>query len=763
MRECLRWANHSGVVWCARGLRAAVTLKGPDWHPIRLLSRMQLPLRVRDTNVVPTTEKPPLARTSTKSSVLNALDSNGSPQTASSSVYVHGVLIDERDFEDALDFDFNESDKEMEWSSSPPENKGRQVNTRSVNAHPGEVITIASSSSPEREACKEVDEGGETRERDGTARPKELKRPSSIVTDEEASSRADTDAKRHMSNMRRDALLESFNLAPAPARRSVSTGSVPDPKRQRVASSERRQRVASGESELARPQSEEIGPKRPLRVPGIFLSEEQQRVLKLVVQEGKCVFFTGSAGTGKSVLLREIIACLRKRHAASPDRIAVTASTGLAACNIGGVTLHSFAGIGLGKDPVDALVRRVRKNKKTLQRWLRTRVLVVDELSMLDGDLFDKLEELARKLRKNPAPFGGIQLVLTGDFFQLPPVPPASGQTARFCFEAQQWKKTVPHTIMLHHVFRQRDEEFVGMLNEMRLGALSRESIARFQKLARVPDYADGLVPTELFPTRSEVDTANAARMRALQGNVRRFVATDSSRITDENVRASLFANFMAPGTLDLKENAQVMLIKNIDDQLVNGSLGRVVGFMDEQVYYTTSKESGDAEMGDDDAAKRRALAKLKPAPTGREYPLVRFVLANGCTRDMLCHPESWTVEANGEAVATRVQVPLILAYAISIHKAQGQTLDRVRVDLGRVFEKGQAYVALSRATSQAGLQVLRFDARKVQAHPRVAEFYRSLSRVEQAASTAASAPKRSPFIFPVQRDEVREQKGLKH
>jgi ATP-dependent DNA helicase PIF1 len=192
------------------------------------------------------------------------------------------------------------------------------------------------------------------------------------------------------------------------------------------------------------------------QVARVFLSEEQQHVLDLVVEKKKSVFFTGSAGTGKSVLLREIITSLRKKYAREPDRIAVTASTGLAACNVGGVTLHSFAGIGLGKEPVAELVKKIKKNQKARHRWMRTKVLVVDEVSMVDGELFDKLEAIARQLRNNGRPFGGIQLVITGDFFQLPPVPD-KGKIAQFAFDASTWTTSVEYTIGLHHVFRQKD------------------------------------------------------------------------------------------------------------------------------------------------------------------------------------------------------------------------------------------------------------------------------------------------------------------
>lgn len=153
--------------------------------------------------------------------------------------------------------------------------------------------------------------------------------------------------------------------------------------------------------------------------------------------------------------MREVITALRRKYT-EHDHVAVTASTGLAACNVGGVTLHSFAGIGLGKEPVPDLVKKIKRNAKARTRWLRTKVLVIDEISMVDGELFDKLEAIARIIRNNGRAFGDIQLVVTGDFFQLPPVPDY-GKVARFAFDANTWCTAIEHTIGLTQVFRQRD------------------------------------------------------------------------------------------------------------------------------------------------------------------------------------------------------------------------------------------------------------------------------------------------------------------
>ena len=196
--------------------------------------------------------------------------------------------------------------------------------------------------------------------------------------------------------------------------------------------------------------------KRRETVAKVFLSDEQRLVLNLVAEQKRSVFFTGSAGTGKSVLLREAIKVLREKYKRESDRVAVTASTGLAACNVGGVTLHSFAGIGLGKEAVPELVKKIKRNQKAKLRWMRTKVLIIDEISMVDGDLFDKLEAIARAIRNNGRPFGGMQLVITGDFFQLPPVPDY-GRVSKFSFDAATWNTSIEHTIGLTQVFRQKD------------------------------------------------------------------------------------------------------------------------------------------------------------------------------------------------------------------------------------------------------------------------------------------------------------------
>lgn len=521
----------------------------------------------------------------------------------------------------------------------------------------------------------------------------------------------------------------------------------------------------------------------------ISLSSEQEHVLDMVVNQGQSVFFTGPAGAGKSVLMRAIIQELKRKYSKDPERVAVTASTGLAACNIGGITLHSFSGkqlpsplcfgiyiyihtrhpiptphlkmmhkssrgedeentnpeskgIGLGKEPASNLIKKIRRNPKAKNRWLRTKCLIIDEISMVDGDLFDKLSTIGRTMRNNGRPWGGIQLIITGDFFQLPPVPDSDKRDVKFAFDAATWSTSIDHTIGLTQVFRQRDPEFAAMLNEMRVGKISQKTVDAFKALSRPLKFDDGVDTAELYPTRAQVEASNEKRLRDLPGKAYRYEAMDSG---DPAIRDKLLVNMMAPKALELKVGAQVMLIKNLDESLVNGSLGKVIAFSDEKTFEMGNSAAFDDPMEDSMAKARRKLAAFSrdadsPA-SSHQYPVVQFISTGGVPRVLLCQPEEWKVELpSGEVQAKRNQLPLILAWALSIHKAQGQTLERVTVNLGKVFENGQAYVALSRATTQQGLRVLGFDRSKVMAHQKVVEFYEKLYSVADAAKVRPSS-----------------------
>jgi ATP-dependent DNA helicase PIF1 len=235
--------------------------------------------------------------------------------------------------------------------------------------------------------------------------------------------------------------------------------------------------------------------------------------------------------------------------------------------------------------------------------------------------------------------------------------------------------------------------------------------------------------------------------MKMLSGETYTYTADDSG-MADVHHRERILNNFMAPKELQLKKGAQVMLIKNMDQHLVNGSIGKVVNFSDNEMFAYRQEHEDEykaAYVDDGDSKEVRklrekihaAVYKNGTATRGKLLPVVAFQIPDGTTRQIIVQPEEWKSELpNGEVQAKRSQVPLILAWALSIHKAQGQTLERVKVDLGRVFEKGQAYVALSRATSQEGLQVTRFDARKVMVHPKVVTFYDQLVSISHVLGT---------------------------
>lgn len=377
-------------------------------------------------------------------------------------------------------------------------------------------------------------------------------------------------------------------------------------------------------------------------------------------------------------MLKEII----KRS--STTTTFVTALTGMAALNIGGMTLHKFAGIGLGTDKQEVLLEKV-KRAKAKRNWLHCRRLIVDEVSMLDPILFGKLDYIGRHMRRSlDRPFGGIQLVLCGDFFQLPPV--SRGGSAGLCFESKLWQEIFNDTNMveLRKVFRQEEEEFVSILREVRFNCLSDDSLARLESLQRPLDCSNDIIPTKLYSTNMDVDSVNERFLRELPGDPITFTAKDFPPDQTDEL-------FMAQHQLVLKVKAQVMLIKNLDSTLVNGSRG--------------------------------VVKELLPS---KNTVVVQFL--NGEVRAIT--PAEWTkaTAVGATTLAKRVQVPLKLAWAVTIHKSQGLTIDHLEVDLAGVFECGQAYVALSRARRLEGLRVLSLNPARIKSHPRVIEFYRHLA-----------------------------------
>ncbi|XP_037287780.2 pif1 DNA helicase [Rhipicephalus microplus] len=409
----------------------------------------------------------------------------------------------------------------------------------------------------------------------------------------------------------------------------------------------------------------------------VQLTLEQKTVLSAVLA-GRSVFFTGGAGTGKSYLLKHILSSL------PPQDAFATATTGIAAAQIGGTTLHSFAGVGTGTATVEVMMQRAMR-PPWVNYWRRCKVLVVDEVSMLDGRFFHKLERVARLVRRNDRPFGGIQLVLCGDFLQLPPVSRKEDPAPVYCFQTSAWRQCINITLELKQVHRQSDPRFISLLQQVRVGSCPdwvEEALKR--TASRSLDTGD-IVATRLSTHTDDVEFMNQRCFDQLPSAPRIFKAIDS-----EGASADLL-EVCAPATLSLKVGTQVMLTKNtqVKAGLANGSRGVVVGF--------------DSASGD---------------------PIVQFM--NSCKQ--IITKERWAIRTGPEGRChVRRQLPLRHAWAMSIHKSQGLTLDFAELTLGRVFEAGQAYVALSRVATLEGLRVLDFRKDCVRADPRVLSFYREL------------------------------------
>ncbi|KAJ3595382.1 hypothetical protein NHX12_004686 [Muraenolepis orangiensis] len=401
------------------------------------------------------------------------------------------------------------------------------------------------------------------------------------------------------------------------------------------------------------------------------LNKEQAAVLTAVLS-GKNVFFTGSAGTGKSFLLKRIVGSL------PPKSTYATASTGVAACHIGGTTLHNFAGIGSGSAPLEQCIELAQR-PGVLTHWTTCRHLIIDEVSMVDAPL---------SVRRSTEPFGGIQLIVCGDFLQLPPISKGK-EKAAFCFQARSWRKVIQVNMELMEVRRQTDPAFISLLQAVRMGRITEEVTAKLLGSAYHKIERDGIMATRLCTHKDDVELTNENKLQQLPGSVRVFEAVDS----DPSLVKTIDAQSPVNRILQLKEGAQVMLTKNLEVQrgLVNGARGVVVGF----------------------------------EPGRQGLPHVRFL----CGATEVMKRERWMFKAGGGLYLSRLQLPLKLAWAISIHKSQGMTLDCVEISLARVFENGQAYVALSRAKTLEGLRVMDFDPRVVRADPDVLLFYRKLRK----------------------------------
>ena len=444
-----------------------------------------------------------------------------------------------------------------------------------------------------------------------------------------------------------------------------------------------------------------------------------------ILKTGQNVFLTGSAGSGKTYTLNQYIDYLRARRVP----VAVTASTGIAATHMNGTTIHSWSGIGIKDELSDRDLTTLSRKQFLADRLKDTAVLVIDEISMLHAKQLNLVSQVLKHVRKNDKAFGGIQVVVAGDFFQLPPIG-SKGETNRekFAFMSEAWLDAKFHICYLSEQHRQVSEAANGgldlddILNQIRRQEVTFESIAALEATF---DQNVDIKRTRLYTHNLNVNSINDKELAALDGKMMRFTARSTG---DSKLVETLKKTVRTQDDLVLKVGAKIMFIKNNTELGVsNGTMGELIGFA--AVKIDDSKDSSDDLIEDDDEntesetnktvkGKGKKAIKEKPKakkPTTQKMPVVR--LNSG--REVIAEPEEWIIEdETGDVLASYEQVPLCLAWAITIHKSQGMTLDAAEIDLSRTFELGQGYVALSRLKSLAGLQLLGMNDMSLQLDP---------------------------------------------
>ena len=384
----------------------------------------------------------------------------------------------------------------------------------------------------------------------------------------------------------------------------------------------------------------------------------QEKALALL-KSGKNIFLTGSAGTGKTYVLNKYIKYLKERRVP----VSITASTGIAATHLEGTTIHAWSGIGI-KSALSARNLQELKKKKYLKKNIdKSKVLIIDEISMLHKKQLDMVNEVLKYFKETEEAFGGIQVILCGDFFQLPPIGDYSETNRdKFSFMSQSWLDANLTICYLTDQYRQTDNTLNTILNEIRTGDISQNSIDILSSNKVELDVEE---PTKLYTHNMDVDRINLEHLRAIKGKKENYKASIKGNLKlAETVKRSI----MAPENLELKIGSKVMFVKNNHEKgYLNGSLGNVIRY-------------------DSDG-----------------LPVVR--LLNGY--EITAEHEDWRIEdESGKLLVSFQQVPLRLAWAITVHKSQGMTLDAAEMDLSKTFEKGQGYVALSRVKSLSGLNL---------------------------------------------------------
>ncbi|MBC7764094.1 AAA family ATPase [Microbacteriaceae bacterium] len=407
-----------------------------------------------------------------------------------------------------------------------------------------------------------------------------------------------------------------------------------------------------------------------------------------VLLSGESALLTGPAGTGKTFVLNQFI----KLSKYEGKHVSVTATTGLAATHLGGSTIHAWAGIGVNDTLPHNFAEHVAKGRREIIE--KTDVLIIDEISMLHDYRLDMVDEVCRLIRRKDIPFGGIQLIMSGDFFQLPPVNRNDSRAGGFVVNSEVWRELDPTIIYLDEQFRQDEgDDLLDILTHLRAGDIRRRHAEKLLERAdEMPP--EGQVLTELHTVNIDVDRINAKRLAELGGDE---VTYQQHTTGAANYVESLQRSVLAPGVLTLKLGALVMAVKNdTTRRYANGSIGTVTAF-----------------------------------EPGTDYPVVEFL--NGKTVTM--QPDTWELRDGDKKRASISQIPLRLAWAITVHKSQGMTLDAARIDLTKAFVEGMGYVALSRVKSLDNLYLTGINRMALQVSPEAQSIDESL-RSRGAAAT---------------------------
>ncbi len=396
-----------------------------------------------------------------------------------------------------------------------------------------------------------------------------------------------------------------------------------------------------------------------------------------VLKTGASVFLTGEPGSGKTHTVNAYVKYLRE-HGIEP---AITASTGIAATHIGGMTIHSWSGIGILNRLTEYDVDRISTTEYIVKRVGKAKVLIIDEISMLEAETLTSVDKVCRAVKLSDEPFGGIQVVFVGDFFQLPPISKYGQPVSKFAFDSESWKLLNPLVCYLSEQHRQEDGEFLNILSALRRNEINEDHCEVLNTRIQNREHSETKEITKLFSHNEDVDKLNKIELDKVKADEKLFRMTSTGK---ESLVAALKKGCLSPEDLLLKRGAIVMFTKNSQNgSYVNGTLGRVIGFE------ATSK-----------------------------FPIVET--REG--RRLTVEPADWIVEEGGKQLASISQIPLRLAWAMTVHKSQGMSLDAALVDLRSAFVPGQGYVALSRVRTLSGLFLTGYNSKALEVHPYVLE-----------------------------------------